>query len=154
MRSEPIAIDGLAGPVVVDVNNFTGKHSITVGGQAVKGTRRGVYELPGADGTPVSARLRAYFWNPYPSIEVAGVKHATGPGVPVPLRILSLLPIVLLGFGAIPIVIAGVGIIVNVAILRAPIPTVGKVISMIGVFVAALLAVVAIATAIQSATGR
>src|SRR4051794_36151972 len=55
MRTEPMVVEGLAGPVVLDVNAFTGKHSVTVGVQQVRGTRRGNYTLPTLDGRTVPA---------------------------------------------------------------------------------------------------
>ena len=70
MQTEPLMIDGVAGPVVLTVNAFTGKHSVTVGGYPASGTRRGIYTLPTADGRTVAARLRSSLLDPHPSLEI------------------------------------------------------------------------------------
>ena len=75
------------------MSSLTGKHSMTGGGQPAAGNRRGHYNLPTDDGRTVGARLRVSLLDPYPTIEIAGVKHRTGPGLPVALRILGAAPV-------------------------------------------------------------
>jgi hypothetical protein len=150
MRTEPVDIAGLAGPVVVTMNAITGKHSVTVGGHAAPGTRRGHYTLPTADGRTVAARLRGNLIDPYPTIEIGGVKHRTGPSVPVALRLLTLLPLALLAFGGmIGGGIGGVAVGVNLGIVRGSRSSVVKAALMIAVFGAAFVLLAIIAAAIR-----
>ena len=149
MITEPLHIPGLAGPVVATMNSFTGKHSITVGGRPASGTRRGMYTLPTADGRMVEARLRGSLLDPYPSIEIAGVKHRTGPVVPLALRVVGLLPAVLLVGGLIGGLIGGGGIVVNLAILRSSLHGAVKAVLMLGVLVVAVVTAFAVIGAIR-----
>lgn len=154
MQTEPLVIPGLAGPAVVTVNQFTGKHSITVGGQSTTGTRRGQYTLPGADGGTVPAKLHTSLLDPHPSIEIAGVKHRTGPAIPLALRILALLPVVLVIGGVIGIMFGVAAILANLAVLRTNMSTTAKggIVAVIGV-VAVVTAMIVIA-AVSTAAGR
>lgn len=152
MRTEPVNIEGLAGPVVVTVNSFSGRHSIAVGGRPVKGTRRGRYTLPTADGGTVEGKLRSTLLDPYPTIEIAGVKHRTGPSTSLALRVLGLLPLLLVGVGGlIGGAIGGVGVIVNLGIVRGSQSTAVKALLMIVVLVFAVVAWAMLAAAIQTA---
>lgn len=153
MLTQPVAIPGLAGPVVVNMNSFTGKHAVTVGGHSVTSTGRRTYALPAADGRTVEGKVHSSFLDPYPSIEIGGVRHRTGPAVPVGLRVLALLPIVLLIGGLLGGLIGAVAIVSNLAILRTAQSTVVKVVLLAGVFVAAAIVWLVIAAAIQSAAG-
>jgi hypothetical protein len=93
VRTEPLTITGLAGPVVLETNFLTGKHSITVRGHpAPRAGRR--FTLPTAGGGTVEA-VRDQFLDAYPNLEIHGVKHRTGPPTPMVLRILALVPILL-----------------------------------------------------------
>lgn len=149
MHTEPMVIDGLAGPVVMSVNSFTGKHSVTVGGQPVSGTRRGMYTLPTADGQTVAARLRASLLDPYPSLEIAGVKHRSGPALPLALRVLAVLPLVLIIGGLIGGAIGAAGVIVNLGIARGQLSTAVKSLLMILILVVAVVTFSLIAVAIN-----
>jgi hypothetical protein len=141
VRTEPVDIEGLAGPVVVTVNRLTGKPSITVGGHPATRIRRATYTLPTADGGTVAARLRTSLADPYPIIEIAGVKHRTGPSVPLALRVLALLPIALVAVGgAIGGAIGVVGVIGNLAILRGARSAAVNAVLLIVVLVAAVVA--------------
>jgi hypothetical protein len=151
MRTEPIDINGLAGPAVIDVNTLTGKHSVTVGGRPAEGTRRGAYRLPTADGQTVEAKLRTGLFEPYPSLEIAGVRHRTGPPVPILLRILALLPAGLVIAGLLGGAIGGAGIVVNMGIVRSSRSNASKAALMVAVLVVAVVAVIILAAAIRSA---
>lgn len=152
MRTEPVTIDGLAGPVVVTMNTFTGRSSLTVGGVPANGTRRGNYTLPTANGGTVAARVRANLLDPYPTIEIAGVKHRTGPAVPVLLRVLSLLPLVLVVGGAIGGAMGGLGAVGNLALARGSQSTAVKAAMMIMVLVGAAVAYLVIAGTLFTTT--
>jgi hypothetical protein len=103
---------------MVEMNTFTGRGTISVGGIPEHG-RRGIFELPAEGGGRVRAKLRASLLDPYPTIEVDGVKHRTGPESPIILRLLGLLPfgLVFVG-GLIGGLIGGVGVCVNLAVAR------------------------------------
>jgi hypothetical protein len=147
-----VTIPGVVGPVVVNVNWFSGKHSITVGGQPVDGSRRAGFHLPAAGGGTVPARLRTGLFDPYPSLEVAGVKHRTGPSTPVALQVLAVVPLLLIAVGAALGAVFGVlGVSANFAVLRTSASTVVKVLLMLGVLVATTLVWLVVATAIRSA---
>ena len=99
MQTEPLTVAGLAGPVVVTTNSFTGRNTVTVGGQPAALIARRRYALPAANGRTVEGTVSARFFDPYPTLELNGVRHRTGPEVPVALRILALVPIALAGLG-------------------------------------------------------
>jgi hypothetical protein len=149
MRTEPMMIDGLAGPVVISVNAFTGKHGVTVGGQPASGTRRGSYTLPTIDGRTVAAKLRSNLLEPHPTLEIAGVTHRSGPALPLALRVLVLLPAVLVIGGLIGGVIGALGIGGNLAIARGRQSIVVKSLLMIGILVLAVVAFALVAAAIS-----
>lgn len=148
MRTQPVTIEGLAGPVVVDVNTLTGRQSLMVGGQSIPGTRRGDYTLPTADGRAVPAKVRTSLVDPYPTIEIAGVKHRTGPALPVALRLLALLPFLLVFVGgAIGGALGAVGVVVNLSLARISQSTAVKALLMVGVLVATAMAYLVVAAA-------
>lgn len=150
MRTEPLEIGGLAGPVVVTMNTFTGKHAVTVGGREAPGTRRGNYTLPTVDGRTIPARLHTSLLDPYPTIEISGVKHRTGPSLPAVLRLLALLPLaVLFVGGALGGAIGGAAVGVNIAVSRQKQSTAMKAVLMIAVLVAAFLLWAMLALALQ-----
>jgi hypothetical protein len=154
MRTEPLLVDGLAGPLVVTVNTLTGRHSVTVGGQPAVGTRRGKYTLPTANGGTVEANLRATWLDAYPVIDIAGVEHRTGPRTPVGLRILALIPLVLVAIGGLlGGAFAALAITANMMVARGPQSTPIKAALMVSTLVAAaalwLIVAVAIRTAVR-----
>lgn len=151
MRTEPLEIAGLAGPVVVTMNVVTGKNSVTVGGYDAQGTRRGHYQLPTVDGRTVAARVRSSLLDPYPTIEISGVRHRTGPSLPVALRLLALLPLVLVFGGAIGGGIGALAVVVNLAIGRTKASAAGRAGLMIGVLAAAVVLWAVVALAVQMA---
>ncbi|MFG3577834.1 hypothetical protein [Micromonospora chersina] len=152
MRTEPIQIDGLAGPVVVTAPTF-GAASITVGEQSATRTRGNRYALPAADGTLVDAKLTSGLLDPYPSLEIAGVKHRTGPRVPALLQVITALPFVVfilaLHGGVIGGIVAGAAMVTNVKIARGSQSTAVKALLMLCVLGASTMAWLAIAALLQ-----
>ncbi|MCL2586230.1 MAG: hypothetical protein FWE35_27675 [Streptosporangiales bacterium] len=153
MQTEPIAIDGVAGPVVV-TPSFWGRPSITVWGQPVPRTGR-QYALPAADGGTVEATVRGGFADAYPTVEVNGVPYRTGPKPPVALQILTMVPILLIAIGgAIGGVIGVLGVAANLSVARTRMSVAGKTFAMIGVIVVAAVVFFAIAAALSAAVGQ
>ena len=120
MRHGPITIPNVAGPVTVEIDPWLGRTSVQVAGKPAKPTGRRTFALPTVDGLEVPGTVRSAVGNPFPSVEVEGVTHATGPDIPVGLKILAFLPLVLLGFGGLVGGAAGfLGVLDNARILRA-----------------------------------
>lgn len=138
MYTEPVTIEGVAGPVVVNSNAMTGKNTLTVGGAPVPGGRRGRFELPAVGGGTVPAKVRTNLMDPYPTIEVAGVKHRTGPASPLVLKILGLLPFGLIAGGLVGALLGFAAVTTNLAVTRTDQPTVVKAVLMIVVLMAAI----------------
>jgi hypothetical protein len=149
VKNEPITIDGVAGPVVVTTPTLWGKPSLTVGGQPAARVGSRQYLLPATAGGTVDAALRIGFADPYPSVEINGVRHRTGPKVPVVLRVLALLPIgmAVVG-GALGGLIGALGAVANLAVARTRIPSVAKAPIMIGVGTVGFLVWLAVAAAL------
>lgn len=99
VNTEPISIDGVAGPIVVTPRALWGQPTVSVGGVTVSRSGRRQYTLPAVDGGAVKATVRTTFTDPYPTAEVNGVQHRTGPSLPVILRVLTPLPILLITIG-------------------------------------------------------
>jgi hypothetical protein len=135
----------------LDVNMFTGGHSMTVGGQPATKTGRRSYQLPTADGGTVEATVRPTFFDVHPAVNIGGVRHRLGPATPVWLRVVMLLPIVLLAGGALGIFIGLMAILVNATILRASVSTAVKVLLMIGILVVATVVWLIVAAVVHSA---
>lgn len=149
VQTEPVAVDGVAGPVAVTVNEAWKKPQITVSGQPAPFLGGQQYALPAADGSTIRATLRRQIASPYPTLEVRGVRYRTGPKTPVVVLVLMVLSILLmlpvrmvrptlLGLiGSVPGGIVGVlGLAVNIAVARTEMSAVGKSCLMIGVAVA------------------
>jgi hypothetical protein len=149
VKNGPITIDGVAGPVVVTTPTLWGKPSLTVGGQPAARVGSRQYLLPATAGGTVDAALRTGFADPYPSVEINGVRHRTGPKVPVVLRVLALLPILLVAGGALGGLIGALGVVANLAVARTRIPSVAKAPIMIGVGAVAFLVWLAVAAALS-----
>lgn len=155
MITDPIVIDGLAGPVVVTTNMMSGKSTVTVGGIPAQGTGRGRFQLPTADGGAVEAKVHAAkMIDPYPVIEINGTKHRTGPASPVWMTVLSLLPIVLLVGGALGAVIGVVAVFSNLAIARTAQSTAAKVVLMVVVLVGAVVSYLVVVTVLALTTSN
>ncbi|MFK3978960.1 hypothetical protein ACI2K4_01140 [Micromonospora sp. NPDC050397] len=152
MITEPIGIDGVAGPIVVTTNAFWGRPAVTVGGVPAPRTGRHRYALPATAGGAVEATVRSAFADPYPTVQVNGVPHRTGPSAPVVLRVLTLLPLLLLAVGgALGGLVGALGLGANLAVARTRTPTVVKVLIMLGVSVVAYVLWLAIAVALAGA---
>jgi hypothetical protein len=150
MKTDPIAINGVAGAVVVTTPVFFGHPTLTVEGQPAPRIRRRQYQLPATYGGTIDATVRTAFTDPYPSVVVNGVQHRTGPKVPVILRVLALLPFVLIVGGVIGGLFGALGFITNLAVARTQLPSVAKAPLMIGTAVAAFLVWFAVAAAVLS----
>jgi len=149
VQTEPLTVAGLAGPVVVTTNSFTGRNTVTVGGQPAALIARRRYALPAANGRTVEGTVSARFFDPYPTLELNGVRHRTGPEVPVALRILALVPIALAGLGGlVGGLIGALGMIVNVVVLRRQLPGYAKALLMVAVLVATVVVWLVVAGAI------
>jgi hypothetical protein len=149
----PVTIPGVAGLVAVDLKFFSNKHVVTVGGRPLARVGRATYELPTSNGRIAVAKLRTNALDPYPVIEIDGVKHRTGPAVPIALRVLALLPALLLVGGALGGAFAAAGVIGNMAIARTMRPAAIKAALMVAVLVAAAVAWLVLATALNVAIG-
>jgi hypothetical protein len=92
-----------------------------VGDQLAPSTGKRTYALPTADGGTVEGKVsRTTLFNPFPALEVGGVKHPTGPEVPVALRVLMVAPILLLALGGLVGAVVAIGaIVVNFTIARS-----------------------------------
>ncbi len=152
MRTEPLTIWGLAGPVMLESGFLASRVNITVGGHPATRVRRNTYALPAVNGGMVEARVSGGFLDAYPTLEINGVKHRTGPAVPVLLRILALVPIFLIGVGgALGGVIGAVGVALNMAIARLVLPSAVKALLMAGVLIVAAVTWYAAARALLGA---
>jgi hypothetical protein len=94
------------------------------------------------------------FADPYPSVEVNGVRHRTGPNVPIVLRALALLPFLLVAGGVLGGLIGALGFIANLAVARTRIRSVVKSLIMIGISMVAFVVWLAIALAVSGATSQ
>lgn len=152
MNTEPISIGGVAGPIVVTTNAFWGRPAVTVGGVPAPRTGKRQYALPAVAGGAVEATVRSAFADPYPTVEVNGVPHRTGPSVPVVLRVLAPLPILLVAVGgALGGLIGALGFVANLAVARTRTPSVVKALTMVGVSVVAYVVWLAIVVAVRGA---
>lgn len=156
VNTEPISIDGVAGPIVVTTNAFRARPVVTVSGVPAPRTGGHQYALPAAGGGAVEATVRSAFADPYPTVEVNGVRHRTGPSVPAALRVLTLLPILLMVAvgGALGGLIGALGFVVNVgAVTRIRTPTAVKALIMVGVSAVAFVLWLAVAVVVTAAFG-
>ena len=128
MRSGPITIPGVVGSVTVDSSFWSGRQSVFVGDQPAASTGKRRFALPTADGgTAEGSVTRSSLVNPFPTVQVGGVKHPTGPEVPVALRILLVVPILLVAFGGlVGAVLAVASIALNYTLVRSTRPTATK----------------------------
>jgi hypothetical protein len=155
VNTEPISIDGVAGPIIVTTHAFWGRPAVTVGGLPALRTGKRQYTLPVTAGGAVEATLRSGFADPYPTVEVNGVQHRTGPTVPIVLRVLALVPILLVAVGGLlGGLIGGLGVVANLAVARTRTPSVVKALIMIGVSVVAFVVMLAVAVAVGGATSQ
>jgi hypothetical protein len=155
MRTAPLSVAGLAGPVVLESFFFAGQYTVTVGGRTATRIGRGRYALPTAGGATVEARVRRAFFDIWPSLEINGVRHPTGPPTPVELRVLAWLPLLLVCCGG-PVggLIGALAVPVNLAVARLVAPTRGKLLMMIGVSAAAVMVMFAVLEGLDRAFGQ
>lgn len=152
VKTEPIAIHGVAGPVVVSTNALWGVPAVTVGGQPAPRMGKRQYALPAAGGGTLPATVRSRLTDPYPTVEVNGIRHRTGPNVPVGLQVIALLPIALVSIGGIlGGLIGALGVTANLAVARTRLPSAGKALIMIGITAVAVLVLLVIAAAVSGA---
>jgi hypothetical protein len=152
MQPQPLSIPGVAGPVTVKTNWFTGRSTVTVGGRDVPTSGRGRFALPTTNGQTAEARVRATMLDPYATVEVGGQKYRTGPAVPVGLRILGLLPIFLVAVGGlIGGLIGALGVVANLWIIREVKSTGVRVLALLGVLAATVVVWLIVGTAVAVA---
>ncbi|MFE9187979.1 hypothetical protein ACFYL6_00065 [Micromonospora sp. NPDC007208] len=151
MNTEPLHVAGVAGPIVVTTKAFGGRPAVTVAG--VPAPRIGKrYALPTADGGVVQATVRTAVADPYPTVEVNGVQHRTGPSIPVLLRILALLPILLFTVGGIIGGLVGAfGVLANLTVARTRMAPAVKALVMVGVGIATVIVWLVVAVALNAA---
>ena len=149
MSIQPITVPGIVSPVSVIWNVWTGKQTVKVGDQLAASTGKRTYALPTVGGGTVEGKVsRSTLFSPFPTLEVAGVKHSTGPEVPVALRVLMVAPILLLVIGGlVGAVVAAGAIVVNFTIARSTGPMAIKALLM-ALTLAAAVAIWAVVAAI------
>lgn len=136
MQPQALSIPGIAGPVIVKTNWFTGRNTVTVGGRDIPTSGRGRFALPTTSGQSAEARVRAQMLDPYATVEVGGQKYRTGPAVPVGVRILGLLPLLIVFWGGLIGALFGVlGMVANFWIIREVRSTALKVLALFAVLV-------------------
>lgn len=153
MNTEPLSVAGVAGPIVVATKALWGHPDVTVGGVPAPRTGRR-YALPTVDGGVVQATVRTVIADPYPTMEINGVQHRTGPAVPVFLRILVLLPILLFTVGGVLGALVGaLGVAANLTVARTRMATAVKALVMVGVAVGTVIVWLVVAVALNAAIG-
>ncbi|MCG5471759.1 hypothetical protein LADH09A_005761 [Micromonospora sp. LAH09] len=152
MNTEPLSVAGVAGPIVIATKALWGHPAVSVAGVPAPRTGRR-YALPAVDGGVVQATLRTPFADPYPTMEINGVQHRTGPPVPVFLRILAPLPILLLIVGGVlGGLIGALGFLANLTVARTRMAPAVKALAMVGVGIVTAMVWLVIAVALNAAT--
>jgi hypothetical protein len=130
-------IPGLAGPVVVASSFWSNRFTITAGGTPVERVGRKRYALPTTGSGTVDATVSGGFLDAYPTLTINGVKHRTGPPVPIVLRAVAVFPFALVFLGGLLGGLFGaIGWWANMAILRLGLPSAVKALLMLVVLVA------------------
>ncbi|MFC0002570.1 hypothetical protein [Micromonospora siamensis] len=154
MQSEPILIDEVAGPVVVEMNTFTGRGTIFVAG-VPEHREDGWFHLPAKGGGRVRAKLRASILDPWPTVEVLGAKHRTGPKVPAALLVLAVFPFALVFVGGLlGGLLGGLAAAVNHGIARKPSSVAARAAQMVLVAALAAGAYLLVAGIVTAATDQ
>ena len=154
MATRPITIDGIAGPVVVTTDRFGGRAQVMVNGRPapLHGDRH--HRLPTTTGGTVDAIVRAGIIDPYPTVEVNGVRHRTGPAVPRSAKALAALPVVPAVLGGLAGALVGLaGLLANGALLRSRLSPSVKMLAIAGIDAVVVVAVVAVVLAVRAGTG-
>jgi hypothetical protein len=111
--------------------------------------------LPATAGGAIEATLRSGFADPYPTVEVNGARHRTGGPVPLAVRILTLLPMLLVGIGgALGGIVGALGFVANSTVARTRIPSVVKALIMVGVSIVAYVVWLVLAVAVDGAINQ
>jgi hypothetical protein len=112
-----------------------GRYAVLVGDRVAPTTNHRDYQLPTADGGTVQAVLhRPGFLDPFPTLEVNGARHRTGPKRPVALMVLAIVPMALAGLGgALGALIGAFGMFGNFGIARSRLSTAAAALCMVGV---------------------
>lgn len=148
-------IPGLAGPVVVESPFFANRYTITAGGSPATRIGRNLYAVPAAAGGTVETTVSGGFFDAYPTLTVNGVKHRTGPPVPMVLRVLAVVPILLLAVGgALGGLLGALGWMVNMAILRLKLSVGVKALLVVAILAAAAGAWYVVASAVAGAVNN
>ncbi|MGC4759165.1 hypothetical protein [Micromonospora trifolii] len=151
MNTEPLHVAGVAGPIVIATKALFGHPAVTVGGVPAPRTGKR-YALPAVDGGVVQATVRNVLADPYPTVEVNGVKHRTGPSTPIFLRILAMLPILLLTVGGLlGALIGALGVWANLTVARTRMTTAVKALAMVGIGLGTVIVWLAVAVALNVA---
>ncbi|WP_430502721.1 hypothetical protein ACQRWP_14330 [Micromonospora trifolii] len=151
MNTEPLQVAGVAGPIVIATKALFGHPAVTVGGVPAPRTGKR-YALPAVDGGVVQATVRNVLADPYPTVEVNGVKHRTGPSTPIFLRILAMLPILLLTVGGLLGALVGaLGVWANLTVARTRMTTAVKALAMVGIGLGTVIVWLAVAVALNVA---
>lgn len=139
MRTDPIAIPDLDGPVVVEQNLWSGTPRLLVGSVEVPSTGRRSFSVRTREGSSVEVTVKSTLVRPFPTIQIGERNFETGPALPVWLVILMLLPLGLLVMGgALGGAIGALGVVVNTIIARSAWGGVAKALTMLGVFAVVL----------------
>ncbi|MCY1137148.1 hypothetical protein OWR29_03995 [Actinoplanes sp. Pm04-4] len=152
MRTEPITIDGVAGPVVVTTGRFGGAARVEVNGEVVPQLGDRHHRLPATGGGTVEAVVRGGTFDPYPTVEVGGVKHRTGPKVNGVVQALAFAPMIMaITSGLVGGLVGLAGVLANATLLRSRLRPGAKVLAVIGVDLAVIVVAVALAMAVRHA---
>jgi hypothetical protein len=155
VNTEPLLITGVAGPIVVTISPFWGRPAVTVGGLPATRIGKRRYALPATGGGTLEATIRSRFTDPYPTVELGGEQHRTGPRVPALLQLLAILPLALAAIGgALGGLIGALGAIANVAIIRTRNPSSVKALIIVGITAVTFVVALAILTAVGEALNQ
>ncbi|MEU4531385.1 hypothetical protein AB0F49_24480 [Micromonospora ureilytica] len=151
MITEPFSVARVAGPIVVTTQDWWGHPAVTVNGVPAPRTGKR-FALSTVDGGVVQATVRTALADPYPTVEIDGVRHRTGPSMSVYLRILALLPILLLTVGGlIGGLVGAFGVLANLTVARTRMTPAVKALTMVGVGIATAIVWLVIAVALNAA---
>lgn len=132
----PIQIDGVRGPIVVSTSAFFGGVSVAVSGVPARRIDGRQFALPASAGGILPAKVHTTIADPYPTVEINGVKHRTGPAVPAGVKIAALLPFLLAFIGSLlGGVLGALALAVNLVVARTRLSPALKLLITIGVTV-------------------
>jgi hypothetical protein len=141
MRTEPVYLPDIPGPVVIEANWLTGNTSLIVDRQPVQRRSRNRFLVPTRNGNVTEIVVHRRLTDPQPMINLRGETYRIGPPLPAGIKALWLLPLGLaIVGGLLGGAVGGVGVLANVAIIRTVPSTAAKAVLMIGVLLLAILA--------------